>query len=129
MDRKNDRRSSAEKMNKLKSACDSLNKAQKNSEYADVRRLIAQCRLNDADELLDSVGNLTRCGEWCYLKALVLFKRGFSNEARVYAKRAVDSDKDNGEFIELYDKIEKSADKNNDISFLSALFRFFGRTS
>lgn len=116
-------------MNKLKSACDSLNKAQKNSEYADVRRLIAQCRLNDADELLDSVGNLTRCGEWCYLKALVLFKRGFSNEARVYAKRAVDSDKDNGEFIELYDKIEKSADKNNDISFLSALFRFFGRTS
>lgn len=129
MDRKNDRRASAEKMNKLKSACDSLNKAQKNSEYADVRRLITQCRLNDADELLDSVGNLTRCGEWCYLKALVLFKRGFANEAKVYAKRAVDSENDNGEFIELYNKIEKSADKNNDITILSSLLRFFGRTS
>ena len=55
--------------------------------------------------------------------------KGIHNEAKVYAKRAVDSENDNGEFIELYNKIEKSADKNNDITILSSLLRFFGRTS
>ncbi|MBQ3970414.1 MAG: DnaJ domain-containing protein [Clostridia bacterium] len=78
------------------------------SEYVDVRKLIADGRLDDAEEILDGVGKASRFGEWNYLKAYILYKRGWLDEAGDYVSRAVKSDPRNEEFARLYNELNDS---------------------
>lgn len=121
---------SLEKMKALDAAYDELIRQRKTgapepaatvSEFADVRRLITSCRLSDAEEILDSVRSLARGGEWNYLKALVLFKRGLSSEALVYIKRALEKDDLSSEFNELYDRIGRLSEDNNSPGMFKAI--------
>ncbi len=78
------------------------------SEYADVRRLISSGRLDDADEILDGVRKESRSGEWNYLKGYILYKRGWLDEAEIYAKKAFDDDPYNEEYQNLIGKLDGS---------------------
>ena len=84
------------------------------TEYHDVRRMISNSRLSDAEEILDSVRNVSRGCEWNYLKALVLFKRGFLCEARLYTDRALEKDPFCAECKALLDMIDISAGSGDD---------------
>ena len=121
---------SLEKMKAIDAAYDELIRHRKTgapepkatvSEFADVRRLITSCRLSDAEEILDSVRSLARGGEWNYLKALVLFKRGLLSEALVYIKRALEKDDLSSEFNELYDRIGRTSRDNNSPGLFKAI--------
>lgn len=78
------------------------------SEYADVRRLISEGRLDDAEEILDGVGKLSRNIEWNYLKAYILYKRGWLDEAASYASKAYEQDPYNAEYSDLYNELNGS---------------------
>ena len=121
---------SAKKMNELDDAFDELMKKLKPQkkcgenavpQFPDVRRLISENRLADAEELLDGVCGQSRGAEWNYLKSLILFKRGFLKEACLYIERALDKDADNGEFADLYETLNPSKKKLP--GFLSGIAR------
>lgn len=95
------------------------------SEFADVRRLIKDARLSDAEELLDSVRSLSRGGEWNYLKALVLFKKGLMREASAYIERALEKDSLSSEFRELYSKLNDTVNTEDFAGKISGLLRKF----
>ncbi len=78
------------------------------SQYADVRRLISCSRLDDAEEILDGVGKPSRTAEWNYLKAFILYKRGWLEEAKVYVTKAHEQDSYNEEYTGLYNELNGS---------------------
>lgn len=97
------------------------------SEFSDVRKLIMSGRLSDAEELLDSVRSLARGGEWNYLKALVLSKKGFVREACAYIERALEKDRFSDEFNDLYKNLTGNGGQSrvglNDLkTFIGKLF-------
>lgn len=51
------------------------------SNLADIRRLIQQNRLVEAEELLDGIPAGSRDGEWYFLKGSVYFQRGWLDDA------------------------------------------------
>lgn len=120
---------SIRKMDELNAAYDELIRRKKGaqpekskpeavSEFSDVRKLILGGRLSDAEEILDSVRSLARGGEWNYLKALILSKRGLIREACTYIERALEKDSLSDEFNALYKKLttSESDDKKGDLS-------------
>ncbi len=121
---------SREKMEKLDAAYDDLMSRRRSagnskpvSEFSDVRRLIENSRLSDAEEILDSVRSLSRGCEWNYLKALILFKRGFTGESLLYAERALEKDPFCAECAELRKAIEGSSGKDEEHGSLFAAFK------
>ena len=53
----------------------------KSSNLSDIRRLIQQNRLVEAEELLDGIPAGSRDGEWYFLKGSVYFQRGWLDDA------------------------------------------------
>ncbi|MBC8558660.1 J domain-containing protein [Fumia xinanensis] len=51
------------------------------SNLADIRRLIQENRLVEAEELLDGIPAASRDGEWYFLKGSVYFQRGWLDDA------------------------------------------------
>lgn len=51
------------------------------SQQTDIRRLIQQNRLVEAEELLDGIPIRSRDGEWYFLKGTVYFQRGWLDDA------------------------------------------------
>lgn len=78
------------------------------SEYADVRRLISSKRFDDAEEILDGVRKESRNSEWNFLKGYILYKRGWLEEAEVYARKAYDEDSYNEEYRSLIEELDGS---------------------
>ena len=78
------------------------------SEFADVRRLIDRKRYDDAEELLDGIPKDSRNSEWNFLKGFILFKRGWLEEAEVYAEKACEEDPYNEEYKNLMDELDGS---------------------
>ncbi len=125
---------SLEKMEELNAAYDELILKKKSSvpsneqhrtvsEFSDVRRLITDSRLSDAEEILDSVRSLARGGEWNYLKALILFKRGLMREASAYIERALEKDSLSSEFNSLYSKLKELDNPQSDHRGFSQLLK------
>ena len=52
------------------------------SNFTDVRRMIQQNRLVEAEELLDGTPSTSRDGEWHYLKGTICYQRGWLDDAR-----------------------------------------------
>ena len=59
------------------------------SQFPDVRRLIGQNRIDDAEEILNGVAELSRNAEWYYLKGMIFYRRGWMDQAMSYYARAV----------------------------------------
>lgn len=126
-------RESAAKMEELNAAYDELIMKKRGtsksapqqavSEFADVRRLIKDSRLADAEEILDSVRSLARGGEWNYLKALILSKRGLIREATAYIERALEKDSLSPEFKELYSKLKGGSSSESSAGKLADMIK------
>ena len=68
------------------------------SQFADIRRLIMQRRIVEAEELLDGVPAANRSGEWYFLKGNILYNKGWLDEAYRYFTKACQLEPNNREY-------------------------------
>lgn len=66
--------------------------------YADVRQMIQQNRIMDAQVVLDGVPDYARDAEWFFLKGSVLYKKGWLEEANTHFQTACRMDPNNLEY-------------------------------
>ena len=78
-----------------------------NSKFGDVRSLIMQGRLDDAQVLLDGVPLNARDAEWHFLNGSVLYKRGWFNDAYSNFAAAVRMEPDNPEYRQALNNIQR----------------------
>ena len=72
--------------------------SQRGSHFSDVRQMIQNGRIADAEQTLDGVPSDRRSAEWYFLKGMVLHRRGWMDEAYNYVSRAVQMDPGNQEY-------------------------------
>ncbi len=82
------------------------------SDFADVRRLISNNRLDDAEQLLDGVQASARNAEWNYLKGYILYRRGWLDEATSYYERACALEPYNQEYRNAYAVLKNQRNGN-----------------
>ena len=70
----------------------------RSSNYADVRNLIMNGRIADAEQILNGVPSSSRDAEWYFLKGTILFKRGWLDEATNHFSTACNMDPGNAEY-------------------------------
>ncbi len=75
------------------------------SQYADVRQMIQQNRLADAQAVLDGVPSGGRNAEWYFLKGSVLYRRGWLEEAARHFETAARMDPGNMEYRQAYQQV------------------------
>lgn len=73
--------------------------------YADVRRLIAQNRIAEADEILDGVPQSNRNAEWYFCKGHIYQRRGWLNEAARCFETAYRMNPTNAEYAQAYQQV------------------------
>lgn len=73
------------------------------NEYSEIRRTIEMGNLNVAEEMLDKVMN--RNAEWNYLKGVVLYRKGWYDQAYKYITVAVNLDPHNMEYRNFFNNI------------------------
>ncbi|HAH78806.1 MAG TPA: molecular chaperone DnaJ [Ruminococcaceae bacterium] len=76
------------------------------SDYMDVRELIMQGRVVDAEQILDGVPPERRNAEWFFLKGTVLYRRGWLEEAYGDLARACQMDPSNAEYRAAFAQVE-----------------------
>ena len=76
-----------------------------NSQFSDVRRLIQQNRIAEADEILDGVPEYKRTAEWYFLKGSIYYRRGWLGEASRCFQRAYQMEPGNQEYAAAYQRI------------------------
>ena len=76
-----------------------------NSQFPDVRRLIQQNRIAEADEILDGVPEYNRSAEWYFLKGSIYYRRGWLGEAARCFQRAYQMEPGNQEYAAAYQRI------------------------
>ena len=76
-----------------------------NSKFSDVRRLIQQNRIAEADELLDGVPEYSRNAEWYFLKGSIYYRRGWLGEASRCFQRAYQMEPGNQEYAAAYQRM------------------------
>lgn len=72
---------------------------------AQVRSLIQNGNVTEADRILDQVGSGDRSGEWYFLKGSVCYKRGWLNEAYQNFQRAVQLNPSNAEYTAAFNQM------------------------
>lgn len=65
------------------------NQSYSNTEFSDIRKLITQNRITEAEEILDGIAHNKRDGEWCFLKGSIYYSRGWLEEAVASFSEAV----------------------------------------
>ena len=75
------------------------------SRYNDVRNMIMQNRIMDAELLLDGVPSHARDAEWFYLKGMVLHKKGWLEEAYNHFATACRMDPNNLEYRQAFNQV------------------------
>lgn len=78
----------------------------RNTNYSDVRNMINQNRLVDAEEILDGVPLQSRDAEWYFLKGSVYYSRGWLEDAYTHFKSAVGMDSNNQEYNAALNRLE-----------------------
>ena len=74
--------------------------SQGNVKYNDVRMMIRQGRIADADQILSGVPAHMRDAEWHFLKGTVLYRKGWTEQAYENFKRACEMEPNNSEYRE-----------------------------
>lgn len=74
------------------------------SRYNDVRQMIMQNRVMDAELLLDGIPSHARDAEWFYLKGMVLHKKGWLEEAYNHFATACRMDPNNLEYRQAFNQ-------------------------
>ena len=78
----------------------------RNSNFSDVRNLIMNNRIADAEQILNGVPPVSRDAEWYFLKGTVLYKKGWLDEAYNHFATACDKDPGNAEYAAAYNQIQ-----------------------
>ena len=68
------------------------------SAHGDIRQMINQNRISDAETLLDGIPGHARDAEWFFLKGSVLYKKGWLEEAYTHFQTACRMDPSNMEY-------------------------------
>ena len=68
------------------------------SAYPDVRNMMQGGRFADAEQILNGVPNTARNAEWYYLKGMILYRRGWLDEAHANVQTACQMEPNNGEY-------------------------------
>lgn len=68
------------------------------SQFSDIRRMINNNRITEAEELLDGVPQDSRDAEWYFLKGSVFYTRGWLDEAYRHFSQAVQQNPGNPEY-------------------------------
>lgn len=82
------------------------------SQFADIRSLINQRRIVQAEELLDGTPEGNRNAEWHFLKASVLYSKGWFNEAFMHFETAYRMDPQNSEYAATYQQMANRRNGN-----------------
>lgn len=106
-----------EKMQEINEAYDAIMNARKSgganggygTEFADIRSLIMQGRLEAAQELLDGVPPEKRNAEWYYLNGSVLNRRGWFDQAYTSFATACRMDPSNMEYRSALNNMQSRA--------------------
>lgn len=91
-----------------------------NSNFSDVRSLIMNNRLEEAQEILDGVPPERRDAEWYFLNGTVLYKRGWFDNAYTNFATACRMDPMNPEYREAMNRVQRSAGGNFNNPYRSA---------
>ena len=83
-------------------------RAHGSSRYPDIRQMIAQNRIMDAEMLLDGTPAHARDAEWFFLKGSVLYKKGWLEEANTHFATACRMDPANAEYQQAYARVSAS---------------------
>ncbi len=75
------------------------------SRYGDIRQMIMQNRIADAEVLLDGVQSHARDAEWFFLKGTVLYKKGWLEDAYTHFQTACRMDPGNMEYRQALNQI------------------------
>lgn len=78
-----------------------------NSRYRDIRALIQQGRIADAETLLDGTPAGNRDAEWHFLKASVLYRKGWHEEAYQHFATAARMEPGNPEYQAAFNRMEQ----------------------
>ncbi len=76
------------------------------SRYGDIRNMIMQNRIMDAEMLLDGIPAASRDAEWFFLKGSVLHKKGWLEEAYNHFATACRMDPNNFEYRQALNRAE-----------------------
>lgn len=68
------------------------------SQYSNVRTLIQQNRLDEAERILDAVSSGSRSAEWYFLRGMCYNQRGWAQQAAQYFQRACQLEPNNMEY-------------------------------
>lgn len=91
-----------------------------NSNFSDVRNLIMNNRLEEAQEILDGVPPERRDAEWYFLNGTVLYKRGWFDNAYTNFATACRMEPMNAEYREAMNRVQRSAGGNFNNPYRSA---------
>lgn len=92
-----------------------------NSNFSDVRSLIMNNRLEEAQEVLDGVPPERRDAEWYFLNGTVLYKRGWFDNAYTNFATACRMDPMNAEYREAMNRIQYSTNNNFNNPYRSSM--------
>lgn len=70
--------------------------------YSDIRRMITQNRIIDAEMLLDGIPGHARDAEWFFLKGSVLYKKGWLEDAYTHFQTACRMEPGNMEYQQAF---------------------------
>lgn len=76
-------------------------------EFADIRNLINQGRLEEAQELLDGISANKRNAEWYFLNGAVLYRRGWYDDAYTSYSTACRMDPSNMEYRDALNRMAR----------------------
>ncbi len=107
--------SAEEKMKEINEAYDliSSGKAEKvynsgysgNSAYREVEILIRQNRLQQAEQVLENMNESQRDAHWYYLKGMINYRRGWTQQAYSYFTMAHNMEPENAEYARVYNRM------------------------
>ena len=98
------------KMAEINAAYDEIMRLRRgsgNSNFSDIRSLINQKRIAQAEELLDGTPMEKRNAEWYFLKGSVLYSKGFFNDAYNHFDSAVRLDPSNREYAAAFNNLNQ----------------------
>ncbi|MCQ2418187.1 MAG: DnaJ domain-containing protein [Clostridia bacterium] len=74
-----------------------------NSEYAQIRQLLNQNRVEEAEQRLNAMAG--KDAEWYYLRGVIAYKRGWMDEAKQNFRIACEMDPGNAEYRQAYNRV------------------------
>ncbi len=84
------------------------NTGNSSAEFSAIEDLINLGQLDEAERMLDRMNDSSRPAHWYYLKGLINYKRGWTDQARVYYRMANMKDRNNPLYADAYNSVSEN---------------------